>query len=260
MQNNRGGPLGGKVAFITGGGSGINLGIAKAFATAGADVAICARGAERLEAAARELSDLGAKVCTFSADVRDGKLMDEALAQAESDLGRVDIVVCGAAGNFLCSIEEMSSNGFRSVVDIDLVGAFHTAKAALPALKRSRGSVIIISAGQALSPYHGQAHACAAKAGGDQLMRTMAIEWGPMGIRCNSIMPGFIDETEGVARIAGDRISKVIATTPLRRLGKVQDIGAAAVFLASDGAAFITGSVLVVDGGQYLGGSASVDY
>jgi NAD(P)-dependent dehydrogenase (short-subunit alcohol dehydrogenase family) len=250
----------GKTAFITGGGSGINLGIARRFVLAGAKVALCGRTPEKLEAAAQQLRALGGEVVAVPADVRDGERMLQALAASEEALGAVDIVVCGAAGNFLCEAEKLSFNGFKTVIDIDLLGSFNTARAAFDQLQRTRGVVIFISAGQSTMPYRGQVHAGAAKAGIDNMMRTLALEWGRHGVRSNSIVPGFIGDTEGASRIAGaGKYEQVIRNTPLGRLGTVDDIGHAALFLASPAAAFVTGASLVVDGGHYLGGSAALD-
>ena len=180
----------GKTVFVTGGGSGINLGVAKNFAALGAKVAICGRTQSKLDAAAEELRALGAQVSPVAADVRDIAALDAALERSSKELGPVDVLVCGAAGNFLVPAEKLSANGFKSVIDIDLLGAFNSARAAFEQLKGTRGSVIFISAGMAYMPHAFQAHVGAAKAGIDMLMKNLAIEWGPHGIRCNSIVPG----------------------------------------------------------------------
>jgi len=248
----------GTVVFITGGGSGINLGIARAFAALGADLAICGRSGDRLASAAEELEDLGAAVVAVPADVRDYDAMVHALEVTRDELGPVGVLVCGAAGNFPCRSEVLSANGFKAVVDIDLLGSFNAARAAFDQLAETRGSIIFISAGQAFVAYPAQAHVGAAKAGVDQLMRNLALEWGRYGIRSNSIAPGPIEGTEGMRRLGPDdpsyhdRLKKAI---PLGRYGDVEEIGAAAVFLASPMAAYITGALLVVDGGQNLAGS-----
>jgi NAD(P)-dependent dehydrogenase (short-subunit alcohol dehydrogenase family) len=248
----------GKVVFITGGGSGINLGIAKAFAALGADVAICGRSAERLEGAAADLEELGAQVVAVPADVRDFDAVAHAMEAARDELGPISVLVCGAAGNFPCRAEEMSANGFKAVVDIDLLGSFNACRAAFEQLAETRGSIVFISAGQAFTAYPAQAHVGAAKAGIDQLMRNLALEWGRHGIRCNSIAPGPIEGTEGMRRLGPDDPSyheRLKAAIPLGRYGRVEEIGAAAVFLASPLATYVTGTLLVVDGGQNLAGS-----
>ncbi|MBT8401933.1 MAG: SDR family oxidoreductase [Rhodothermia bacterium] len=245
-----------KTVFVTGGGSGINLGIARSFAALGARVGICGRTAEKLEAAAGELEALGADVTIAVADVRDFDALAAAFEKTREELGPIDCLVCGAAGNFLSPAEALSPNGFKSVVDIDLLGSFNSARAAFDHLRETKGSIIFISAGQAFTPYYGQVHAGAAKAGIDNLMRNLALEWGRFGIRSNSIAPGPIEGTEGFRRLAPASVADQLkASIPIGRFGSVEDIGQAAVFLASPMASFITGSLLVVDGGQNLPGS-----
>jgi len=253
--------LAGKVAFITGGGSGINLGVAKNMAAAGAKIAICGRTFSKLEAAAEEIREFGVEVFPVAADVRDLGAMEKALAETEACLGSVSIVVAGAAGNFMCEMKDMTYNGFKTVVDIDLLGSFNTAKAAYDQLKKTKGSILFISAGQSLDAHSHQAHVCAAKAGVDKLMQTLAIEWGPEGIRSNSIIPGPIEGTEGMKRLSTpETLPMLINSVPARRLGSVDDIGRAAVFLSSEFASYVTGTVLPVDGGLTLGGSGMFNF
>lgn len=249
--------LQGKVVFITGGGSGINLGIAKNFAAVGANIGICGRSQDKLDRAGDELRALGAKVFTRSADVRDAAVIQDAVDGCGTELGPIDILVCGAAGNFLVPAEKLSPNGFKSVVDIDLIGSFNSVHAGFEQLRKTRGSIIFISAAMALIPHAFQLHVGAAKAGIDNMMKNLALEWGPYGIRSNSIMPGPVKNTEGMKRLSNPKLEeKLIKTIPMGRMGMVDDIGHAAVFLASPLASHITGTVLVVDGGQHLAGSA----
>ncbi len=246
----------GKTVFVTGGGSGINLGIARGFATLGASVGICGRTLDKLEKAKAELEEIGAAVSISVADVRDYDALEAALARTEAECSSIDCLVCGAAGNFLAPAEALSPNGFKAVVDIDLLGSFNAARAGFEQLRQTRGNIIFISAGQAFVPYYAQAHVGAAKAGIDNLMQNLALEWGRYGIRSNSIAPGPIDGTEGMKRLAPGNVKDRIAdAVPLRRLGSVEDIAGAAVFLASPLASFVTGTRLVVDGGQNLPGS-----
>lgn len=248
----------GKTVFITGGGSGINLGIGKTFAALGANVGICGRTRERLDAAAAELRALGAKVVAEVADVRQYEALQAALAKARGELGPIDVLVCGAAGNFPIAAEKLSPNGFKAVMDIDLLGSFHACRAAFEQLSATRGCIVFISAGMSYVPYPYQLHVGAAKAGVDNLMKNLALEWGKYGIRSNSIVPGPIEGTEGVKRLGGDAWASMRnKTIPLGRYGSVEEIGNAAAFLASPLAAYITGTVLVVDGGQNLFGSAA---
>ncbi len=246
-----------KVVFITGGGSGINLGIAKNFAQLGANIGICGRTQEKLDNAAKELEALGAKVVAKSADVRDADALSASMEATKAALGPIDVLVCGAAGNFPCPAEALSPNGFKSVIDIDLLGSFNSCRMAVEQLKETRGSILFISAGQAFIPYAMQAHVGAAKAGIDNMMQNLALEWGKYGIRCNSIAPGPIEGTEGAARLEPANVAKQMdKLIPLQRHGTVDDIGQIAVFLASPLASYITGTVLVADGGQNLLGSA----
>ncbi|MFT5144496.1 MAG: NAD(P)-dependent dehydrogenase (short-subunit alcohol dehydrogenase family) [Rhodothermales bacterium] len=248
----------GQTVFITGGGSGINFGVAEAFARHGASVAICGRTREKLDKACENLEKLGAKTFAETADVRDYDALASAVEGAGKALGRVSHLVCGAAGNFLAPAENLSAGGFKAVVDIDLIGSFNASRAAFAQLREGGGSILFISAGQAFVPYFAQAHAGAAKAGVDNLMQNLALEWGRFGIRSNSVAPGPIEGTEGMARLApGDEKfhSRFRASIPIGRYGTTDDIGQAAVFLASPMASFVTGTRLVVDGGMNLQGS-----
>ena len=246
----------GKVVFVTGGGSGINLGIARNFAALGADVGICGRTQAKLDAAAAQLQALGARVCPVAADVRDFAALETAFARSRAELGPMDVLICGAAGNFLVPAEELSPNGFKSVIDIDLLGSFNASRAAFDQLRATKGVVIFISAGMAHLPHAFQVHVGAAKAGVDMLMKNLALEWGRHGIRSNSIVPGPIEGTEGMRRLSGEvRREMLIGSIPVQRLGTVDDVGQAAVFLASPLASFVSGAVVFVDGGQSLAGS-----
>ena len=246
-----------KTVFVTGGGSGINLGVARNFAALGANVAICGRTQEKLDAAAAELSGLGAKVFPVVADVRDFTALETAFVRSKDELGPMDVLVCGAAGNFVVPAEMLSPNGFKTVIEIDLLGSFNASRAAFEQLRATKGTIIYISAGMAYMPHAFQVHVGAAKAGIDMMMKNLAIEWGRYGIRTNSIVPGPIEGTEGMKRLSSDaHLQDLINTIPLRRMGTVDDIGQAAVFLASPLASYMSGCVVVVDGGQNLAGSA----
>ncbi|WP_394828213.1 SDR family oxidoreductase [Pendulispora albinea] len=251
----------GKTVFVTGGGSGINLGVARNFAALGASLAICGRTQEKLDRAAAELAalsaHLGGKVLPVAADVRDYAALEKALGRTEAEVGPVDVLVCGAAGNFLCPAEDLSPNGFKAVIDIDLLGSFNASRAAFEQLKKTRGSILFISAGQSFMPHAFQVHVGAAKAGIDNLMKNLALEWGRYGIRSNTIVPGPIEDTEGMRRLSSpEHDTRAKGAIPLGRYGTVDEIGHAAVFLASPFAAYITGTVLSVDGGSNLIGSA----
>jgi NAD(P)-dependent dehydrogenase (short-subunit alcohol dehydrogenase family) len=246
----------GKTVFVTGGGSGINLGVAKNFAALGANIAICGRTQEKLDAAAALLRHLGAKVCAVAADVRDMEALDAAFARSGAELGPMHVLVCGAAGNFLVPAEKLSANGFKTVIDIDLLGSFNASRAAFEQLKETKGTLLYISAGMAYMPHAFQVHVGAAKAGIDMMMKNLALEWGRHGIRVNSIVPGPIEGTEGMKRLSSAEAKQALVdAVPLRRMGTVDDIGQTAAFLASPLASYISGCVVVCDGGSNLAGS-----
>src|SRR6202035_81195 len=192
----------------------------------------------------------------IAADVRKPEEVEKAIAATVERFGKIDIVVNGVAGNFLCTAEELSPNGFGTVVDIDLKETFNVCRAAFAELKKNRGQILNISATLHYLGTPMQLHVSAAKAGVDALTRNLAVEWGRYGIRVNGIAPGPIEDTEGMKRLVPepvkDRLRKGI---PLGRFGRIADIEKAAVFLCSDAAAFINGEVIVVDGGQWLAGN-----
>jgi len=245
--------LKGQAALVTGGGTGICRGIALALAAHGCDVAITSRRQEHLDPTAACLTASGVRARAFAADVRDPVAISRVLDQTVDAFGRLDIVVNGAAGNFVCLAENLSPNGFGAVVDIDLKGTFHVSRAAFPHLRSRGGSIINISATLPYLGTVGQVHAAAAKAGVDSLTRTLAAEWGKHGIRVNGVAPGPIADTEGVRRLANAAsIDEAIRKCPLGRLGTIDDVSNAVVFLCSPAAAFINGVTLVVDGGLWL--------
>ncbi len=248
----------GKHVFVSGGTSGINLGIANGFAAAGAKLAVMSRSQDKVDAAVKQLQAHGGEVLGFAADVRDHEAVEQVLAAAAGQLGPIDVLISGAAGNFPAPALGISPNGFRSVVEIDLLGTFHVIRAAHAHLRKPGASVINISAPQAYNPMEMQAHVCAAKAGVDMITRVLAIEWGVDGIRVNSISPGPIDNTEGMRRLAPTEEVReaVLESVPLRRMGDVADIANAAMMLSSPLGSYITGVVLPVDGGWSLGGTA----
>lgn len=247
----------GRRAIIFGGTSGINLGIASMLAARGAALFLVSRSQDRVDAAVDQIRRSGGTASGMTADVRDYGEVAAAAERAAAD-GSLDIVVSGAAGNFLAQAADMSANGFRTVIDIDLIGTFHVARACHAHMTRPGASLIAISAPQGAKPVAGQAHACAAKAGINMLVRCLALEWGREGIRVNAISPGPIGDTEGMRRLApgAEETARLAAALPLGRYGRIDEIAAAACYLAGDEGAYITGTILDVDGGTMLGSGA----
>ncbi|MEM6375132.1 MAG: SDR family oxidoreductase [Pseudomonadota bacterium] len=246
--------------LVFGGTSGINLGIAEGFARSGANVGVVGRNPEKAQAAATRLSDLmesGQQAQAYMADVRDLEAVEAVYAKHADAVGPVDVLVSGAAGNFPALANSMSANGFKAVVDIDLLGSFHVLKTGFDHLRRPGASVINISAPQAEVAMALQSHVCAAKAGVDMLTKTLAIEWGGKGVRVNSVIPGPIDGTEGMARLAPtDKMRQaVINAVPMARMGTPDDVAQACLFLASDAARYVSGAILPADGGWLAAGA-----
>ncbi len=255
----------GKVAFVTGGSGTICKVQAKALVALGADAAIIGRNKSKAEEAAREIAQVrpGAKVIAFgNVDVRSVESILNAVKATVAQLKRIDFVVAGAAGNFLADFNHLSSNAFKSVISIDLLGAYNTVKATFDELKKTKGSILFVSATLHYTGIPLQSHASAAKAGIDALSNALAIEFGPLGIRVNAVAPGAIagnggdkdgeitDITEGMKRLKGgpEKLKSLAKDIPLQRFGTTTDIAETTVFLFSPAASYVTGAVHVVDG------------
>ncbi len=248
--------LAGRTAFVAGGSSGINLTIAKRLAQEGMAVAVFSRSEEKIESAVQQLQAIQPACIGFTGDVRDLEAVQSAVSAAAEQLGEFDVLISGAAGNFFASARDMSSNAFRAVVDIDLIGTFHVCRAAHEFMKKPGGSIINISAPQAFVAYPWQSHVNAAKAGVEMFTKTIALEWGSDGLRANTIVPGPILDTGGMERLLPSKDAQAVAgkRMPLGRLGTKDDVANVAVFLASDLSSYVTGSTIPVDGGMMLMG------
>ena len=249
----------GKTLFAAGATSGINLGIANTFSRLGAKVFVLSRSAEKVETAVATLRETGAQADGAAADVRDYAMVKAAVDRCAERFGPIDFVLSGAAGNFVSRAADLSSNGFRTVIDIDLVGSFHVCRAAYEHLRKPGAVVINISATQSFTPMEGQVHVCAAKAGIDAMARVLAIEWGPEGVRVNTIAPGPVEGTEGMRRLTPSEAQRKMLADgiPLRRYATIQEIADTAVFLCSPAGGYMNGEVVVCDGGQSLLGGKS---
>src|SRR5262249_8536953 len=220
------------------------------------------RSQNRVDEAQRQLRLYNGEVVGLSADVRDVEAISAALKTAHDSLGEIDILVSGAAGNFPSPALGMSANGFKAVVDIDLLGTFNVLRTAHTYLRKPGGVIVNISAPQALLAIMLQSHVSAAKAGVDMLTRVLAIEWGSDGIRVNSVIPGPIEDTEGMKRLAptSEAIQTIVRGVPLGRAGTKQDVANLVLFLASPWATYISGAVIPVDGGWSANGAGGLAF
>jgi len=258
----------GKVALITGGGSGIGRGIADTLAALGAHVILASRKQERVDTAAAEIRAAGGKASGVALDVREQVRVKDTISRIADEHGRLDILVNNAAGNFYAPSESLSENAWKSVIEIDLYGTFFCSQAALPAMRASGGgSIVNISMTLHYRGWPLMAHATAAKAGIDALTRTLAVEWARDGVRMNAIAPGPIP-TEGVRKAftpppTAEGVPDVFAVEramesyakkaiPLGRWGSPGDIAGMVAYLCSPAASWITGAIMVVDGGEWL--------
>ncbi|KAG0172674.1 hypothetical protein DFQ28_009654 [Apophysomyces sp. BC1034] len=241
----------GKVLLCSGGGSGICRGMTEAMVRHGAKAVIISRSKDKLEKAAKEMREAtGGEIIAIPADVRKPADVENAVQKTVEQFGRIDYLINGAAGNFLAPFQNLSYNAFRTVIEIDLLGTFNLTKAAVEHLKASKGAIINVTATLHYTGTPYQQHAGSAKAAVDALTKHWAVELGPHGVRVNSIAPGPIDSTVGMDKLGGGMFDPEIV--PLQRMGDIKDIAQSTVFLFSEGANWITGLIMVVDGGNWL--------
>lgn len=235
-------------------------GMATWFCREGANVVITGRGSEKLDKAKQEMEPLAGEVLTFPMDVRKPEQVQALVEQTTETFGTIDYLVNNAAGNFVVPSEELSHNGWHSVIDIVLNGTWYCTQAVAKEwiANKQKGSVVNIVATYAWTGAAGVVHSATAKAGVLAMSRSLAVEWGSKyGIRVNCIAPGPIEQTGGVEKlILNEQMHKrVLASIPARRFGKLEEIAGAAAFLFSPEAEFINGECLTVDGGQWMSGS-----
>lgn len=251
------GTFDGRVAIVTGGGSGIGQAIARELARLGARVAVFGRTWDKLEATCAEIERAGGRASAYAVDVRDRAAIEETVARVVDDHGRVDHLVNSAAGNFRVAPEHMSANAWDAVVGIVLDGTWHCTQAVARHLigRGSGGSVLNIGSTMSMSGGPDTVHSASAKAGVLTMTKSLGAAWGPHGIRVNVLIPGMTDGTAGVDILHQDEsaLEAALAQVPLRRLVSKREVAQTAAFLLSDYASYITGTSLIMDGGRSLG-------
>ena len=252
--------LDGQTAIVTGGGTGIGLGIARALGKLGATVALTSRSQEHLDAGLAELKKDGSRAFSVVADVRDPSAVDAMVTDVVRHTGRIDILINNAAGNFICRAEDLSPNGWNAVIGIVLNGSFYCSRAVGRHMiaRGGGGSIVSILANYAWTGSAGTIHSASAKAGVMAMTQTLAVEWAPHKIRVNAVAPGPIESTGAARQLWSSQaaVDTIAESVPLGRWGRTDEIGDAVSFLVSPHAAYITGEVLTVDGGQWLNGGA----
>src|SRR5215207_584462 len=249
--------LQGQVVIVTGGGTGIGLAIAKRLGALGARIAIGSRNSEHLEKGTAELRHAGLDPLAVQVDVRNPEQVDEMVHRVVRHFGRIDILVNNAAGNFICPAEDLSPNGWNAVIGIVLNGSFYCSRAVgRHMIQRGKGgSIVSILANYIWTGSAGTIHSAAAKAGVMSLTQTLAVEWAQHRIRVNAVAPGPVESPGAAKQLwdSQDAVDRVTQSVPLKRWGKPEEIADAVAFLVSDHAGYITGEVLTVDGGAWLG-------
>ncbi len=244
----------GQVAIVTGGGTGIGLAVARELGRLGARVAICGRRPDPLAAAAERLRADGITVHPQTADTRDPEAVGAFVASVKDAFGTADVLVNNAGGQFPSPAQHISPKGFEAVVRNNLLGTWNFTHAVANALfiPQKRGRIVNVTA-QVARGFPGMAHTGAARAGVDNLTKSLAVEWAPFGIRVNAVAPGVI-KTSGTAQYPPELLVNAVKATPIRRLGGAEEVAHLVVYLASTFADFITGQTFYIDGGASLWG------
>lgn len=247
------GSVQGKTAIVTGGSMGIGKGIARVFAKHGANVAVVARNLEAAEACAAELNGNGGTVVAIKGDVQDRESMKSVAREVHEKFGGIDFL-CANAGIFpSANLETMTNEDWDTVMNTNAKGTFHSVQACIPYLKQAEYGRIVITSSITgpVTGYPGWSHYAASKAAQLGFMRTASLELAGDGITVNAVLPGNV-LTEGLEGMGEDYLEEMASAIPMKKLGRVEDIGYAALFLASKEAGFITGQTIIVDGGQIL--------
>ena len=253
------GTFAGKTALITGGGTGLGLAIARELRALGANVVIASRSEEHLRPAAQELDPTGKHVLSRACDVRKPDDVKAVVAATMERFGAIDLLVNNAAGNFVCPIAAMSPNAFGTVIDIVLKGTFNVTRfAGEHMIAKGKGAILCIGATYAWHAGPGVAHSAAAKAGVHSLTQSLAVEWGPLGIRTNTLVPGPIDTEGASSKLFPSEAAhrRIEARTPTKRLGGELEVARASAFLLSDYASYFNGAMVTMDGGLWLDNGA----
>jgi NAD(P)-dependent dehydrogenase (short-subunit alcohol dehydrogenase family) len=251
--------LAGRTAIVTGGGTGLGLAMSRKLADLGANLVLASRDPAHTETAAAELRDKGVKVLALRCDVRKFEEVEAMVETADKELGRIDVLINNAAGNFLCPTEDLSPNGFAQVVGIVLNGSFHATLAAGRRMIASGrgGSILNILTTYAWTGSGFVVPSACAKAGVMAMTQSLAVEWAKYKIRVNGIAPGpFPTEGAWSRLVPNDAIAEESkAHVPLHRFGEPEELANLAAFLVSDYAGYITGDVVTIDGGRWLAGA-----
>ena len=251
--------LKGRVAVVTGGGTGIGLAVAKCLGALGARIVIGSRNSANLEAGSAELRHAGLDPLTVQIDVRNPEQVDELVERTVKHFGHIDILVNNAAGNFICPAEDLSINGWNAVVGIVLNGTFYCSRAVgRQMIQQGRGGTIVsILANYVWTGSAGTVHSAAAKAGVMSMTQTLAVEWARHKIRVNAVAPGPIESPGAAKQLwdSADAVERITESVPLKRWGRPEEVADSVAFLVSEHAGYITGEVLTIDGGAWLGRS-----